>query len=349
MIKNLSAFFVLFTVILFSASRCICFPEEKIPEEITIISWNVCNLFDSSDNGTEYPDYDPSGDEWNKELYLLRLNNTASVIKSIKNRDIILLQEIENLNVLEDLTEGILKKDRFKYFCAAEKGASAVTTGIISKFPLKNIKNHAIESPESSFLRPVFEAKAEVGDKHIYIFNNHWKSKLGGSERTERERKLAAEVITRRVSEILIKEPDAEIIIAGDLNENIDEYIRNSREYQTALFPESEYSMSVDETLLFFTENAEKAEFKNGRNIFFTVWNKSENGSYFYRNNWETIDHFFLNRNLLDEEGFSFNSFYVHSASFFTGRENIPFKWENYRQSGYSDHLPLVLKLNLRK
>ena len=126
MIKNLSAFFILFTLVLFSASRCICFPEDEIPQEITVISWNVCNLFDSSDNGTEYPEYDPSGDTWNKELYLLRLNNTASVIKSIENRDIILLQEIENINVLEDLSEGILKKDRYKYLYTAEKGNSVL-------------------------------------------------------------------------------------------------------------------------------------------------------------------------------------------------------------------------------
>ena len=77
---------ILLTIIVFTASRCICFPEEEIPDEITVISWNVCNLFDSTDNGTEYAEFDPSGDEWGRELYLLRLNNTASVLNSIEKK-----------------------------------------------------------------------------------------------------------------------------------------------------------------------------------------------------------------------------------------------------------------------
>ena len=348
MIKNLSAFFILFVIILFSASRCICFPEEEIPEKITVISWNVCNLFDSTDNGTEYAEYDPSGDEWNRELYLLRLNNTASVLNSVERRDIILLQEIENLKVAENLTEGILKKDKLKYTAAAEKGDSAVTTAILSRFPVKNIKNHALESSDSSFLRPVFEAQIKIGDSNLYIFNNHWKSKLGGAENTEKERILAASVISRRVSEILAAEPDADIIIAGDLNENINEYEAAGKSYQTAVFPDSEYSPDVSDKLLFYSEKSSEAGFKGNRYVFFTVWENPETGSYFYRNRWETIDHFFLCRNLFDNKGASFHSFKVHTEPFFTGEDNIPWKWENYRESGYSDHLPVVLNLSLR-
>ena len=338
---------ILFSLVLFTASRCACFPEEEIPEEITVISWNVCNLFDSSDNGTEYPEYDPSGDEWNRELYLLRLNNTASVINSIDSRDIILLQEIENLKVAEDLAGGILKKDRLKYTAAADKGDSAVTTAVLSRFPVEEIKNHALESADSSFLRPVFEAKIKIGSRPLYIFNNHWKSKLGGAENTEKERILAASVITRRVSEILAADPDADIVIAGDLNENINEYEAAGKSYQTAVFPESEYSASVSAELLFYTKDSSEAGLKENRHVFYTVWNTPETGSYFYRNRWETIDHFFLNKNLFDDYGFSYCSFRVHTEPFFTGKDGIPFKWENYRQSGYSDHLPVVLKLSL--
>ncbi len=86
----------------------------------------------------------------------------------------------------------------------------------------------------------------------IFIFliitgNQNW----ADQRKQKKKRKTAAEVITRRISEILINEPEAEIIIAGDLNENIDEYIRNGREYMTALFPESEYSTADNDTLLF--------------------------------------------------------------------------------------------------
>ena len=349
MIRKLSAFIFLFSFIFLTASRCTCFPEEDAPEEITVISYNVCNLFDSSDNGTEYPEYDPSGDDWNRELYLLRLNNTASVISSIDGRDIILLQEVENLNVIEDLACGILKKDRLKYTAAAEKGESAITTGIMSRLPINEIKNHALSSPDSSFLRPVFEAEIEIGSSILYIFNNHWKSKLGGAENTENERILAAAVINRRCSEILKEDPDAEIIIAGDLNENIDEYLKTAKTYMTALFPDSDYFGGISEDLIFYTDNPEKTGNSGNRYIYYTCWHNQETGSYFYRNEWETIDHFFLNKNLLSSKGFSFLSFSVHTGPFFTDKDSIPFKWETYRQSGYSDHLPVVLKLALNK
>ena len=346
MIKNLSAFFLLISIILLTASRCICFQEEEIPEEISVVTWNVCNLFDSSDDGTEYAEYDPSGGTWNRDLYLTRLNNTAAVISSIQKRDIILLQEIENRKILEDLAE-IMKKDNYRYIAAAEKGEAAVTTGLLSSFPLEEVRNHAIASTDSSFLRPVFEVKISIGDNMLHIFNNHWKSKLGGAENTENERRLAASVITRRISEILENDPGAEIIIAGDLNENIDEYERTGKQYYTAIFPESSHDESSPDNLVFYTYNIDETGLSGKRNIFFSVWGSLNNGSYYYRNCWETIDHFFINRNLLDNEKFRYTSCTVHSKPFFTDKNNIPVRWENFRGSGYSDHLPLVLNLRL--
>lgn len=346
--KNLSAFFFIFSILLLTASRCILIPEDDLPENITIVSYNVCNLFDSTDNGTEYPEYDPSGDEWNKELYLLRLNNISTVLSTVENFDIVLLQEVENLNVINDLSKGILKKYKFNYTAAAEKGGSAVTTGIMSRYPVSDIQNHALDSSGSSFLRPVLEVQVKIGDRRLYLFNNHWKSKLGGAFPTEDERILAASVISRRTAEILDQNSSAEIIIAGDLNENIDEYIKTGKTYQTALFPESEYKDTISDELIFFTEESNGSGFKGSRNIFYTVWSRnSEEGSYFYRNEWETIDHFFLNRNLFNSTGFDFQSFKIHSDPLFTDKNKIPVKWENYRKSGYSDHLPIVLTLSV--
>ena len=212
-----------------------------------------------------------------------------------------------------------MKSDKLKYIEAAEKGESAVTTAVMSRFPVENTKNHALESPDSSFLRPVFEAQIKIGNNILHIFNNHWKSKLGGAENTERERILAASVITRRTAEILAADPDADIIIAGDLNENINEYEAVGKSYQTALFPESEYSPSVSDELLFYSEERSDAGFRENRYVFYTVWKTPETGSYFYRNSWETIDHFFLNKNLFDNKGFLYNSFKVHKEPFFTG------------------------------
>ena len=345
MIKTFSAviFIIFFTFL--TASRCICFPEEEFPESISIVSYNVCNLFDSSDNGTEYPEYDPSGGEWNRELYLLKLNNISAVISSIDNCGIILLQEIENRKVLEDLASGILKNHKFKYIEAAEKGDSAITTGILSRFPVSETKNHALSTSGSTNLRNIFEARIEIGNDSLYLFNNHWKSKLGGSVLSEKERILAASVINRRIRELLKSEPEADIIIAGDLNENIDEYERVEKSYLTALFPDAEYKISVPQNLLFYSDKKEETGFSEERYIFFSPWTKEGSGSYYYRNTWETIDHFFIGSNLFDSKGYRYTSFRVSSEPFFTNMDGSPFKWETYRKSGYSDHFPIVITL----
>ena len=92
----------------------------------TVASWNVQNLFDGIDNGTEYSEFDPEDGEWTDELYRIRLEKTAEILLSLCSGgpDLIILQEVENQNVLEDLAAGPLsaKGVSLAILCARRNG-----------------------------------------------------------------------------------------------------------------------------------------------------------------------------------------------------------------------------------
>ncbi len=72
---------------------------------ITVMSYNVENLFDDVDDGTEFRDYDPEKGKWDAEAFALRVDTIAEVVRKAVpgGPDILLLQEVENENALRAL------------------------------------------------------------------------------------------------------------------------------------------------------------------------------------------------------------------------------------------------------
>ncbi|MCK5674323.1 MAG: endonuclease/exonuclease/phosphatase family protein, partial [Spirochaetales bacterium] len=151
------------------------------------MSYNTQNIFDDTDNGTEYPEFDPSGGEWGTSEYNTRLFNLSEIIRRSVDRgpDLIALQEIENERVAEDLVEGYLKGLGYNYIIVTDTEDSAIQLGFISRLELNNIKVHHILSNGKLLGRPILEVSVTVKENTVYVFNNHWKSKLGGAEETE--------------------------------------------------------------------------------------------------------------------------------------------------------------------
>jgi hypothetical protein len=79
---------------------------------------------------------------------------------------------------------------------------------------------------------------------------------------------------------------------------------------------------------------------------FYSPWGQElEKGSYYYKNNWETIDHFLLTAPFFDGAGWDFSSCRVVAQEPFTNAKGLPAAYNPRTGYGLSDHLPLLLTL----
>ncbi len=346
------AFFVLSLVVFSAGFRC-SMPGSGVSRNgITVMTYNVQNIFDAADDGSEYAEFDPSAGVWNEVLYNTRLVRLSETIKGIVRGgpDIIALQEIENGRVAEDLIALYLKGMGYSYYAFTDKEGSAVQLAVISRFPISCARVHDQYSG-NTLLRPVLEADIETDMGRLYLFNNHWKSRIGGAEETEYLRIMSASVVRERVQAVAASDPSACIIVAGDLNENHDEYLRNGGVYRTALMPYAAAGDGDTGQSLYISGRPEDLFSEKSFPVLYDPWadNRSGTGSYFFGDVWETIDHILMNSAVMSSPEYTYSSFETGSLSFLFTDDNRPSAWSTRSGTGYSDHLPLVVSFTRRK
>jgi len=326
-------------------------------EEITILSYNVNCLFDDVKDGTEYTQYDPTKRSWNTDIYHIKLKSTAEVIirSCPGGPDIICLQEVENLNALFQLNSLYLKNLGYEYVILLPTKDSATNIGILSRYPVIHIHSHEVGKWQGYELRNILEVEIDCQGHILHLFNNHWKSRLAESGQTEEALLKTVEVLLRRVRIILEEDMNADIVIAGDFNEDVEEYLSRNKRYQTAFIPISQVvPEEYYQSSLFLTDNIEEAGIKEGKLIFYEPWYEiitQVEGSYAYQGQWYTFDHMLLSAGLFDTKGLTYKigNFKVIRFSFLVNsKTGFPLKWISWQKNkGYSDHFPLLLTLNI--
>jgi endonuclease/exonuclease/phosphatase family metal-dependent hydrolase len=347
-----------------TALACPSLGAEPGPGEILVLDYNVKSLFDDRESGSEYPDFSIAKGRWDGPRYRRRLEKLAEVILAAspktKGPDIVCLEEIENGSVLEALRKGPLAEARYRSAAIAPAPGQAIASAVLSRYPIVELKTHATASggPEGRY---ILELSFEVEGQRLRGFVCHWKSKLEGAAATETARREAACLLARRISSILESEPGAELFVCGDFNENPDEYRRVGRRYLTALYPESEAeSLPEGVEALLVADTPEGAGLKQAvglkeagaltaRLALFSPWASSEGYSYIHKEDRERIDGFLLAPGLLDGKGLSYLSFSVLDSDFLLDAEGKPKAWSASSPEGYSDHLPLMLRLSAGK
>ncbi len=187
--------------------------EEK-PSSLVIASWNVQNLFNATDEGTEYDEF-KSSSGWEEKQYRVRLSKVEAVLGygELSKASVIVLCEVENEAVVEDiLSLSSLKKRGFEYYaCAGEEGG-AIKTAVISCYPIEEAFIHAF-----SGIRPVLEVRIRVGDKRLSLLAVHAKSNLGEEEENRRLRERAGRII----ESLYYSNESDYFVVAGDFNEEV--------------------------------------------------------------------------------------------------------------------------------
>jgi endonuclease/exonuclease/phosphatase family metal-dependent hydrolase len=306
-------------------------------------------------NGTEFPEFDPARGVWNTDLFHMRVETIAEVIrKSVPGGpDVLLLQEVENENALRVLLTTGLSGMGYKSFAIVPKKKLAANVAIASRLPISRVRTSAIHAWKKNPVRDVIEVEIEMKGGILHLFDDHWKSKAGGARATERSRLESAAAVVRRIKEILAVEPAARIVVAGDMNENFDELARVGDSYQTALVPASaECPASWSASSIFLADGKAGAGVDaSGRVVLYEPWFETgpgQRGSYFYQGEWETMDHILISAGLLDSGGLRYvpGSFRALRLPFLLKPDGTPRKWTHgKKERGYSDHLPLLVTL----
>ncbi|MCL2215312.1 MAG: endonuclease/exonuclease/phosphatase family protein, partial [Treponema sp.] len=213
-------------------------------------------------------------------------------------------------------------------------------------------KSHSISINGETTPRPVLEARIQADSSNAFVvFACHWKSKIGGDEATENVRMASARVILRLIRDLHENEPDTGIIVAGDLNENHNEFFKRGASSVCALLPDDPKSALIakeQKDYLVISGNMPPLPvyFPPETVVLFSPWmNELEFGSYYYKGNWETIDHFLISHQFFDGADLEYKSAYVADFEPFANRNGIPVSYNQRTGNGLSDHLPLLIYL----
>jgi endonuclease/exonuclease/phosphatase family metal-dependent hydrolase len=325
-------------------------------ESVRVMTWNVQALFDGTETGNEYGEY--RGAAWNREKYAARLNGLAQALDNLEAApDILALEEVENAGVLKDLADRMPPGRGYRWTFFANNPDHSLGLGVLSRLPFVKTAVHSLGYQDGTIPRPVLELWVEADGAPLALFVCHWKSKLGGEEATEKMRRGAARIILRRIREIEETHPSMPVLIAGDLNENHDEFYRRGGTAPTALVPDDPAAAETAESggtetppagFLILSKNRPPVpEFFPPDSIgFYSPWMEAlREGSYRYRDEWETIDHFLLSSGFFDGSGWEFGACEVVDTPPFTDSQGYPRAYNPRTGAGLSDHLPLMLSL----
>lgn len=315
------------------------------PTPFTFMFYNSENFYDTVDDPlTMDDDYTPEGfRKWTIERFNDKVEKLTKVVAEIvkpDSPDIIGLAEIENKFVMERILDGMrlrgLKQYSFVHYDSPDERGSDVamiyntqTFRVIESNPVL-VHLPGIEDRT----RDILHVKGEtVNNERIHLFITHFPSRIEGTDISERRRYFVASELRNAVYKVTSEDPDANIVIMGDFNDTPDDN-------------------SVSEVL-----GAERA-FNSIRklrlyNLLYPRFQKGIGTT--YHKGWLLFDQIIVSGNLLMSEKIDckpeyadvFNPRYLlHFDRSQQAKTNRTYKGK-YR-GGYSDHLPVFLRVELQ-
>lgn len=320
----------------------------------TIMSYNVENLFDTiNTEGKNDVEFTPIGKKnWTSARYNEKLQHLAEVIAAINPTneqfpDIVAIVEAENIDVLRDLaSQPAISNANYK--CILEEGPDSrgIDCGLMYNPKTFNYLSHRAINvrlrPNNQRTRDILYVKGLSGKDTLHIFVNHWSSRIGGVEKTANKRNQCADALKQVTDSILKKDPQSNIMIMGDFNDE----------------PDNE---SVYEIL----EAKEPSRYSKLNNIMYDLQQKNKgkfgSGTYYYKGIYSMLDNLIVSRQLLTRtKGFRiYNEYdnskkqeyptgYIFSPDFISFTNNNGDKEPSRSYSGkyyggYSDHYPVYM------
>ena len=301
---------------------------------LTFVQLNCENLFDCQhDSLKEDTEFTPDGKRhWNRNRYWNKIKNISQELAGCCGNDtlpdLITLCEVENDSVMTDLTRrSSLSRLGYRYIMTSSRDKRGIDVALIYNTMSFRPINHCSVTPDdcddSHPLRDILYVSGCItsGDT-LHVIVVHAPSKFGGDKKSLPRRMTVMEMTVEIIDSIRHASPQARIIISGDFNDTADS--------QTMTYLEEHALTNV----------TRQATCSNGIR-----------GSYKYKGKWETIDHILVSHSLRH----NVISTRIHSTPYLIYKDKQYGGWKprrsfngyRYDPEGYSDHLPVVMKLRL--
>jgi hypothetical protein len=319
--------------------------QEKKKYRIACIGfYNVENLFDIyHDEGKNDYEFLPDGSsQWTEERYQKKLENISEVISKLGVKTVpagpavVGLSEIENRRVLEDLVAMPSIKDKnyqiVHYEGPDSRGVDVALIYQPAIFKLISSRSVRLTIPREKgfFTRDQLLVSGMIDNEMIHIIVNHWPSRSGGEKRSSPLRCAAAD-LTRSIADSIEQiDPNAKIIVMGDLNDD-----------------------PVNESIVKHLRAKGKQENLAKGDMFNPMYKmyKDGVGSLAYRDAWSLFDNIIVSQGLLgdDKTTFKFYQARVFNENFLVQQSGAfkGYPWRTYAggayQGGYADHFPVYM------
>ncbi|MCB0517584.1 MAG: hypothetical protein H6577_23165 [Lewinellaceae bacterium] len=337
------------TIVAIAICQSSCQVLRKNPQaagEVRVGFYNVENLFDTEDDPAVNDDeFTPGGKlQWTEERYKKKLEQLAKVVDGMAYPALFGMAEVENAKVLEDFCEKTsLSKHRYQFVHFDSPDERGIDVALLYQKELFTVigadtiaihfpKEVAGEDPNPA-TRDVLVVKGVLGKKDtLNVLVVHAPSRYGGEEQTQPERIYVAQQIKQKTVEIFRQNPNANILIMGDFNDEPD----NKSIAETLAAKPIPLGTPMANTLF---------------NCFLELDAIGE-GTYNYRGNWNMLDQIIISTHLLAAK----NSLHFSKASIFRQewmmynddrngpRPNRTYGGDRYF-GGFSDHLPVMVVL----
>ncbi|RCW30354.1 endonuclease/exonuclease/phosphatase family protein [Marinilabilia salmonicolor] len=198
--------------------------------------YNLENLFDTIDApDVRDEEFTPGSEkQWDANRYERKLQNMAAVISGIGAAEgvdapaVMGLCEMENRGVLEDLVvTDRLKAFNYEIIHKDSPDKRGIDVALIFRPDFFKPESYRAvplfiedEVGERLFTRDQLVVTGTLDGDRLHFIVNHWPSRYGGKERSIPLRNAAAELTRSLVDSIKGVEPDARVIVMGDLNDD---------------------------------------------------------------------------------------------------------------------------------
>lgn len=313
-------------------------------DELTVMFYNTENAFDTVDDPQKDDDeYTPEGDRrWTEGRYWQKIQKLVKVIAAVDSDngpDIIGMCEVENGKVIEDLTlRGALRNMGYQYVITDSPDKRGIDVALIYKRGSFQMISHesipvSLKPYSNSPTRDILHVTGRIPSLDtIDIYVCHWPSRLGGEKETEPLREAAAAKLMESVRQVYAKRRYPYVMIMGDLNEGPD---GNAVRHTLGAVP-PDNSRRIASTALI------------------TTMDHQPDGSYRYQGQWDKYDQFIISGSFVNDTGdlravrprIERQEFLLEDDREYGGSK--PFRTYNgFRyQNGYSDHLPITIRIS---